>query len=216
MTLMKHLQIAIADDHAIVREGLVQILSTYPGIKVVAQAVNGAEAIKIGNNPEIDCLLLDIDFEDRSGIDVIKTIRRNNQKLPILVLSMHPPVKYAARVLSAGASGYITKNEPTNELVLAIRRVASSAKYISSEVAAILADRLSDNIAGREPHEALSDREHQFMMMVAAGLTVKNIADKLNLSPKTVSMYRSRTLKKMGMKTNAELVHYAIKNNILN
>jgi|UniRef100_UPI0040483F43 two-component system, NarL family, invasion response regulator UvrY len=214
MSLMKHLKIAIADDHSIIREGLVQIMNTQPGIEVVAQAHSGAEAIRLASNDALDCLVLDMDFSDRSGIDVIKAIRRNNQKLPILVLSMHPASKYATRVLAAGASGYITKNEPSQELVLAIRRVASSAKYISPEVAIILADRLNDHQHGQEPHEALSDREHQFMMMVAAGLTVKNIADKLSLSPKTVSMYRSRTLKKMGMKTNAELVHYAIKNNL--
>ncbi|WP_370624076.1 response regulator [Polynucleobacter sp. AP-Feld-500C-C5] len=212
---MKPLQIAIADDHSIVREGLVQVLNTHPGITVVGEASSGKEAIKIAGDLELDCLVLDIDLQDRNGIEVIKAIRRNNQKLPILVLSMHPPSQYAARILSAGALGYITKNEPTQELVLAIRRVASGAKYISPIVAEILAERFGDDQTGVDPHQCLSDREHQFMMMVATGLTVNAIADKLSLSPKTVSMYRTRTLKKMGMKTNAELVHYAIKNNLL-
>jgi DNA-binding NarL/FixJ family response regulator len=215
MTLMKPLQIAIADDHSIVREGLVQLLNTHPGITVVGQASSGKEAIKLADDLELDCLLLDIDFQDRNGVEVIKVIRRNNQKLPILVLSMHPPSQYAARILSAGALGYITKSETTQELVLAIRRVATGAKYISPMVAEILAERFGDTQAGVDPHQCLSDREHQFMMMVATGLTVNAIADKLSLSPKTVSMYRTRTLKKMGMKTNAELVHYAIKNNLL-
>ena len=212
---MKPLQIAIADDHSIVREGLVQVLNTHPGITVVGEASSGKEAIKIAGDLELDCLVLDIDLQDRNGIEVIKAIRRNNQKLPILVLSMHPPSQYAARILSAGALGYITKSEPTQELVLAIRRVASGARYISPIVAEILAERFGDDQTGVDPHQHLSDREHQFMMMVATGLTVNAIADKLSLSPKTVSMYRTRTLKKMGMKTNAELVHYAIKNNLL-
>lgn len=215
MTLMKHLRIALADDHAIVREGLVQVLSTYPGIIVVAEANSGKEAIKVADNPDLDCLVLDIDFEDRNGVEVIKSIRRYNQKLPILVLSMYPPSQYAARVLSAGALGYITKNEATQELVIAIRKVATGAKYISPAVAEILAERFGDTQVGIDPHQFLSDREHQFMMMVSTGLTVSEIAEKLSLSPKTISMYRTRTLKKMGMKNNAELVHYAIKNNLL-
>jgi two-component system, NarL family, invasion response regulator UvrY len=215
MTLMKHLRIALADDHAIIREGLVQVLNTHPGIVVIAEAKSGKEAIKLADNSELDCLVLDIDLQDRNGIEVIKSIRRNNQKLPILVLSMHPPSQYAARVLSAGALGYITKSEPTQELVLAIRRVATGAKYISPVVAEILAERFGDAQTAADPHQCLSDREHQFMMMVATGLTVNAIAEKLSLSPKTVSMYRTRTLKKMGMKTNAELVHYAIRNNLL-
>jgi DNA-binding NarL/FixJ family response regulator len=159
--------------------------------------------------------VLDIDLQDKNGIEVIKSIRRNNQKLPILVLSMYPASQYAARVLSAGALGYITKSESTQELVLAIRRVATGSKYISPIVAEVLAERFGDAQTTVDPHQCLSDREHQFMMMVATGLTVNAIAEKLSLSPKTVSMYRTRTLKKMGMKTNAELVHYAIKNNLL-
>jgi DNA-binding NarL/FixJ family response regulator len=214
MALMKPIRIAVADDHAILRDGLCQILMTNPGIEVIAQVETGAEAIRLAEDPTLDCLLLDIGFPDRSGIDVIKAIRRDNKKLPILILSMHPEDQYAIRALKAGASGYVNKAASTKELLTAIRQVASNIKFISPVVAELLADRIGE-VDHEEPHTLLSDREYQFLVKVASGMTVTEIADQMALSVKTVSMYRTRALKKMNMKTNAELTHYAIKNSLV-
>lgn len=211
---MKPIRIAVADDHAILRDGLCQILMTNPGIEVIAQVETGAEAIRLAEDPTLDCLLLDISFPDRSGIDVIKAIRRDNKKLPILILSMHPEDQYAIRALKAGASGYVNKAASTKELLTAIRQVASNIKFISPVVAELLADRIGE-VDHEEPHTLLSDREYQFLVKVASGMTVTEIADQMALSVKTVSMYRTRALKKMNMKTNAELTHYAIKNSLV-
>ncbi|OWS71835.1 DNA-binding response regulator [Polynucleobacter aenigmaticus] len=214
MALMKPIRIAVADDHAILRDGLCQILMTNPGIEVIAQVETGAEAIRLAEDPTLDCLLLDISLPDRSGIDVIKAIRRDNKKLPILILSMHPEDQYAIRALKAGASGYVNKAASTKELLTAIRQVASNIKFISPVVAELLADRIGE-VDHEEPHTLLSDREYQFLVKVASGMTVTEIADEMALSVKTVSMYRTRALKKMNMKTNAELTHYAIKNSLV-
>ncbi len=214
MTLRKSIRIAVADDHAILRDGLCQILTANPGIEVIAQVETGAQAIKLAEDSTLDCLLLDISLPDRNGIDVIKAIRRNNKKLPILMLSMHPEDQYAIRALKAGASGYISKAASTKELLGAIRQVSSNIKFISPVVAELLANRIGE-VDHEEPHTILSDREYQFLVKVASGYTVTEIADQMALSVKTVSMYRTRALKKMNMKTNAELTHYAIKNNLV-
>ena len=212
---MKCIRLAVADDHALLRESLSQVLATYPGIEIAAQLASGTEAIKYVLSNTIDCLILDMDLTDKTGIEVIKAIRRDNKKLPILVLSMHPENLYAIRALKAGASGYITKSSSTQELVTAIRQVASNAKYVSTNVAELLASQMYEKTFDGEPHESLSDREYQYLVMTASGLTLSQIAAQMNLSTKTISMFRSRALKKMGMKTNAELAHYAIKNNIV-
>ncbi|QWC98606.1 response regulator transcription factor [Polynucleobacter paneuropaeus] len=212
---MKCIRLAVADDHALLRESLSQVLATYPGIEIAAQLASGAEAIKYVLSNTIDCLILDMDLTDKTGIEVIKAIRRDNKKLPILVLSMHPENLYAIRALKAGASGYITKSSSTQELVTAIRQVASNAKYVSTNVAELLASQMYEKTFDGEPHESLSDREYQYLVMTASGLTLSQIAAQMNLSTKTISMFRSRALKKMGMKTNAELAHYAIRNNIV-
>jgi len=215
MTLMRHIRLALADDHVVLREGLAQILATYPGIEIAAQLSLANDVIKYVSNNLIDCLVLDLDLEDKSGIDVIKTIRRDNKKLPILVLSMHPENLYAVRALKAGASGYITKSSSTADLVGAIRQVASNAKYVSANVANILATQAYEKSFDGDPHQSLSDREYQYLVMVASGLTLTQIADRMKLSTKTISMYRSRALKKMGMTSTAELAHYAIRNHIV-
>lgn len=212
---MKCIRLAVADDHALLRESLSQVLASHPGIEIAAQLASGAEAIKYVASNTIDCLILDMDLTDKTGIEVIKAIRRDNKKLPILVLSMHPENLYAIRALKAGASGYITKSSSTQELITAIRQVASNAKYVSTNVAELLASQMYEKSFDGEPHESLSDREYQYLVMIASGLTLTQIAAQMNLSTKTISMFRSRALKKMGMKTNAELAHYAIKNNIV-
>ncbi len=211
---MKVIKVALADDHVMLREGISAMLGATPGIQVVAQVGNSADAIKIIADLAIDCLLLDLSLPDRDGIETVKAIRLRNKSLPVLILSMHPEEQYAVRALKAGASGYINKRASSLELIAAIKKVSSKSKFISPEVAELLADDLNgtDTESG---HGILSDREYQYMVMAASGMTVTEIAEKMSLSSKTVSMYRSRALKKMNMKTTALLVNYAIKNKLV-
>lgn len=209
-----NIKVVIADDHAILREGLKQVLAEAADITVVAEAKNGNEAVKLAGQMEIDVLVLDISMPDRSGIEVLKLIRRDNSKMGILMLSMHREDQYAVRCLKAGASGYLSKQSASTELVNAIYTVAKGKKYISPEVAQVLANQVNAP-AETALHETLSDREFQTLTLIASGLTVTEIADKLSLSVKTISMYRARLLEKMQLRHNAELTHYAIKNNLV-
>jgi DNA-binding NarL/FixJ family response regulator len=211
---MKVIKVALADDHVMLREAVCLMLSSTPGIQVVAQVGNSAEAIKIVSELAIDCLLLDLSLPDRDGIETVKAIRLRNKEIPILILSMHPEEQYAIRALKAGASGYINKRASSLELIAAIKKVSAKNRFITPEVAELLADDL--NVTGTESgHAGLSDREYQYMVMAASGMTVTEIAEKMALSSKTVSVYRSRALKKMNMRTTAALVNYAIKNNLV-
>jgi DNA-binding NarL/FixJ family response regulator len=208
------IKILIADDHAIVREGLKQILSESSDLVVVAEASTGQEVLdKIGKD-DLDLVVLDIAMPGRGGLDILKEIKSLKPKLSVLVLSMYPEEQYAVRVLKSGASGYLTKESAPVELVKAIRQISQGKKYISPSLAEKLAVDLEIS-PDRPPHETLSDREYQVMCMVASGKTLKEIADGLSLSIKTISTYRSRILEKMNMKTNAELTHYAIKNRLV-
>lgn len=206
--------VLIADDHAILRQGLRQILADAEDMTVVGEAANGVEVMQmIRSDYRIDVVLLDIAMPGRSGIEVLKQIRDEKPNLPVLVLSMHPEDQYAVRLLKAGAAGYLTKESAPELLVQAIRRVAAGKKYISPSVAELLADRLD---SGNGPqHASLSDREFHILLQIAAGKTVSEIAAALSLSVKTVSTYRARVLDKMQMKNNAELTHYAIKNQLV-
>ena len=214
MALSK-IKVIIADDHAILRKGLIQILEEEDDISVVGEAKDGNEAIQLAAKIKCDVLLLDISMPDKSGIEVIKIVRNDNQKLPILMLSMHREDQYAIRCLKAGAYGYLSKQSASNELVKAIRTVAKGKKYISAEVAQILANNV--NVSEDTPiHELLSDREFQTLTMIGSGLTVTEIAEKLALSVKTVSVYRARLLGKMKLRHNSDLMNYAIKKNLVN
>jgi DNA-binding NarL/FixJ family response regulator len=208
------IRVLIADDHAIVREGLKQILADTRDIVVAGAAENGFDAINLARNSDAQVLLLDISMPDRSGIDVLKQIRKECPKIAVLMLSMHREDQYAIRSLKAGAAGYLNKQSAPVELVNAIRQVAAGRKYISSELAQELANQVGDD---REvpAHETLSDREYQTLTMIASGKTVTDIARELVLSVKTISMYRSRLLQKMKLRHNAELTHYAIKNHLV-
>jgi two-component system invasion response regulator UvrY len=208
------IKILIADDHAIVREGLKQILSESPDLVVVAEASTGQEVLeKIGKN-DLDLVVLDIAMPGRGGLDILKEIKSQRPRLSVLMLSMYPEEQYAVRVLKSGASGYLTKESAPAELVKAIRQISQGKKYISPSLAEKLAIDLEIS-PDRPPHETLSDREYQVMCMIASGKTLREIADGLSLSIKTISTYRSRILEKMNMKTNAELTHYAIKNRLV-
>ena len=208
------LKVLIADDHAIVRHGLKQILADTGDIVVAGDAGSGAEAIKLARAEAFDVMLLDISMPDRNGIEVLKQVRQEFPKLAVLMLSMHREDQYAIRSLKAGASGYLNKQSAPDELVTAIRTVAQGRKYISPALAQQLANQVGDD---REvpPHETLSDREYQTLMMIASGKTVSEIAAELVLSVKTISMYRSRLLQKMKLRHNAELTHYALQKELV-
>lgn len=208
------IKVAIVDDHAILRESLKLILEETRDIVVVASGQNAAEAVKLADRQEIDVMLLDISLPDRNGIEALKQIKKANSKLAVLMLSMHREDQYAVRALKGGAVGYLSKQKALAELVTAIRTVAKGKKYITPEVAEALAEQV-DFETEKPRHECLSDREFQTLTMIASGLTVSEIAEKLSLSVKTISMYRARLLEKMHLRHNAELTHYAIKNKLV-
>ena len=208
------IKIFIADDHAIVREGLKQIVAETSDMAVTDEADTGHEVLEKVSENDYDVLVLDITMPGLNGLDALKQLRSQRPDLPVLVLSIHPEEQYAVRVLRAGASGYLTKESAPDELISAIRKVSMGGKYVTPSLAEKLA---SDLVAdGKKPlHETLSDREYQVLCMIASGKTVTEIAGELFLSEKTISTYRSRILEKMKMKTNAELIHYAIKHGLV-
>jgi len=208
------IRILIADDHAIVRHGLRQILSDSEDLVVSGEARNGVEALQLAREGEWDVVLLDVSMPDRNGIDTLKQLRKEFPRLPVLMLSMHPEEHYAVRALKAGASGYLTKQSAPEQLVTAIRQVAAGKKYVSPSLAEELANAISDD-GDKAPHEKLSDREYQTLVMIASGKTLTLIAEELKLSVKTVSVYRARLLEKMKLKNNAELTHYGLKHNLV-
>lgn len=209
------IKILIADDHAIVREGLKQIVADTSDMIVTAEASDGHEVLALLSKNNYDVVVLDMAMPGLTGLDILKQIKRETPKLPVLILSVHPEEQYAVRSLKAGASGYLTKESAPDELITAIRKVSMGGKYITSSLAEKLAFELEVD-AEKPPHKTLSDREFQVMCMIAKGRTIKNIAEELFLSPKTVSTYRFRILEKMKMKSNEELTHYARNNHLVN
>jgi len=211
---MRKTKILIADDHTIVREGLKQIVAETSDMVVADEASTGHEVLNKALKNDYDVVVLDITMPGINGLDVLKQIKAQKPKLPILVLSVHPEEQYAVRVLRAGASGYLTKESAPDELITAIRKVSVGKKYVSPSLAEKLAFDLE--IDHEKPlHETLSDREYQVMCMITSGRTVKDIAEELFLSEKTISTYRARILEKMKMKSNIELTHYAIKHGLV-
>ena len=214
MATRKRYRILIVDDHAIVREGLKQILAEVDDIEVAGEADCSSRALQLARQQTWDLVLMDISMPDRSGLETLELLKKEHPAIKVLMLSMHRETQYAVRALKSGASGYLNKQSAPDLLVDAIRLVASGKKYISAEVA----QELASEVSGERvllPHESLSNREYQTLCMIASGQTVTAIADKLALSVKTVSMYRARLLKKMQLKNNAELTHYAFKNGLL-
>lgn len=203
----------IADDHAIFREGLKHILEEHPDIVVADEAANGWEVLDKVWKRDFDMVLLDIRMPGMPAIDVLKRLKAEKPRLPVLILSMYPEDQYAVRFIRAGASGYLTKESAPDELITAIRRITSGRKYITSSLAEKLADEVEPD-AEKPLHNTLSDREYEVFRLIASGKTVTEIAEALSLSVKTISTYRSRILEKMRMKTNAELMHYALKHGL--
>lgn len=207
-------RVLVADDHAVVRRGLGQIIAEEVDIEVGAEASNGSEVLSLIDEDDFDAVVLDINMPGMDGLDTLKQLRAIRPDIPVLVLSMHAEEEYAIRVLKAGASGYLNKESAPDELVTAIRRISQGGKYMSSEVAECLLSHI--NAGGEGPlHANLSDREFQVLCLISSGKTVSEIAEQLALSVKTISTYRARVLDKMNMKNNAELTHYAIKNELV-
>jgi len=208
------IKIIIADDHPIVRAGMKQIISEASDLMVADEASDGRQLLTKIRKENFDVVILDISMPHMDGLDVLKQLKIEMPKLPVIVLSIHPEDQYALRVLKAGASGYVTKVSAPDELINAVRKVCRGGKYISPSIAEKLAFQLDANFEVM-PHESLSDREYQVLCLLASGKTVTDIADELALSVKTVSTYRARILEKMNMKNNAELIHYAVQNRLV-
>lgn len=208
------IRILIADDHAIVRQGLRQIVADVPDMVIADEASNGPDALSKALKNDYDAVLLDITMPGRSGLDVLSELKAIKPGMRIIILSIHPEEQYAVRALRAGASAYLTKETLPEELLVAIRKVSTGGKYVSSSLAEKLADELGAGVE-KPLHETLSNREYELMCMIVSGKPAKQIADELFLSPKTVSTYRSRILRKMKMKSNAELIRYAIESRLL-
>lgn len=208
------IKIFIADDHKLFREGLKLIFSETSDMAVVDETGDGEEVFKKITENDYDILLLDISMPGKSGLDILKQIKSIKPQLPVLILSMHLEEHYALRSLKSGASGYLTKESTPEELIKAIRKVSMGGKYISSPLAEKIAFELNRTYP-KTLHETLSDREFQVMCMIAAGKKTKEISENLSLNEKTISTYRSRILQKMNMKTNAEIIQYAIREGLV-
>ena len=207
------MRVLIADDHSVVRQGLKQILELDRTAEVVGEAKNGNEALQLARKVEWDLAILDYSMPGRSGLDLIKDIKREYPKRPVLILSMHPEELHATRVLKAGGAGYINKESASEELLTAIRKVMNGGRYVSAALAERFAFELAPETQ-RPPHETLSDREYRVMWLLACGKPINQIAKEMFLSPNTVSTYRARILKKLQVINNAQLVQYAIKHQL--
>jgi DNA-binding NarL/FixJ family response regulator len=208
------MRVLVADDHAVVREGLKRILDQDQGIQVVAEAEDGIAALARAHENELDVVVLDMSMPGRGGLETLQELKRLWPRLGVLVLSMHPEDQYAVRVLREGADGYLSKESAAEELINALRKIHSGGKYVSPTLAERLALTVERGFEG-PPHERLSTREFQVMVLLAEGKTVTEIGYELHLSVKTISTYRGRILEKLGMKSNAELMHYAFEEGIV-
>ena len=208
------IKVLITDDHPIVRKGLKQILDDCPGIKVIYEASNGHALLNELIKQKVDVILLDISMPERNGLSLLKEIKNIKPKVAVLMLSIHPEEQYALRSLKLGASGYLTKSSTPDELIIAIRKVAIGKKYITTTLAEKIAHDIG-SASDKPVHEILSDRELEVMCMLARGKSNQNIAVELSLSPKTISTYRERIMDKMNLKSTAEIIRYAIKENLV-
>jgi len=207
-------KLLVVDDHAIVRKALLKILKDSDASISVDEAGNGQEALARVLQASYELVLMDISMPGRGGLEVLKEIRSRRPGLPVLVISMHSEEEYVVRALRAGASGYLTKDSAAEELIEAIKKVVEGGRYVSAALAETLAFRLGQDDEAK-PHETLSDREFEVFRLIAAGKKPSQIAKTLHLSVKTVNTYRERVLEKMGLKPTAEIIRYAIRNNLV-
>ena len=207
------MKILLVDDHAIVRKGLLNIIEDISDVESIDECETGEAALEAVNSENYDYVILDIGLSDMNGLEVLRKIKANHNQLPVLILSMHHEEHYAMKAFEYGASGYVTKNSAPEELETAIRKISKGDRFVSSAIAPLLIDYIS----GKQsllPHQNLSEREMEILLLLASGQSVSKIAEKLYISVKTVSTYRSRLLKKMDMNSNADIVKYAIKHGL--
>jgi DNA-binding NarL/FixJ family response regulator len=214
LIIHKHMKILICEDHKIVRDGLKQILHQLEEVTQIEEAGNGNDALILFQNGSFDIMLLDISLPDRNGLEVLQTVKEKWPSTNVLVLSMHPQEQYALRALKLGASGYLTKDTASEELLVAVKKVSEGGKYISQALAENLAFHINDD-KNNQKHDKLSAREFEIMIRLANGKSLQEIASELFISNKTVSTYRSRIMEKMGLNKNTELTRYCIENNLI-
>ena len=207
------IRVITVDDHPVVRRGLKQIIAAEQDMRVVGEAENAREAIRVIRRTACDAVVLDITLPDAGGLDVLNRLKSEHPTLPVLIMSIHDEEQYALRALKAGASGYLTKNSIPEDLIKAIRKITSGGKYISPSIAERLASEFAS--PGKSPHEKLSTREFQIMCLIASGKSLKEIGAALCISGKTVSSYRARILEKMNMSTNSDLTRYALEHHLV-
>jgi two-component system invasion response regulator UvrY len=212
---MPSTRVAVVDDHELVRIGLKQIIEAQPDFTWVGDAATGKDALEVLRSKPCDVLLLDLSLPDMSGLDVLRRIKSHHETVATLVLSAFPEKQYGLNVLRAGASGFVTKTAAPDELCRAIRAAARGGRYVSPELAEVLVSGMQGPTGNEPPHAALSEREFQIFCKLAEGQSVTEIGQALFLSVKTVSTYRTRILEKMGMKSNADMTYYAIKNQLV-
>ena len=206
-------RILVADDHAVVRRGVLQILDEAPESFVIDEASSGGEVLRVAREQDYDLILLDIALPDINGMEVLNHLQDEHPNVAVLMLSMYPEKQYASRALKAGASGYLTKDSAPGELLRAVGRILAGGKYVTESLAEELVAELSGE-GGGEPHEKLSDREYQVMLLLAQGKTVSDIARELSLSVKTISTYRARILEKLELESTAEIIRYAFRHGL--
>lgn len=209
------MRILIADDHAIVRKGIKQLLAEEYPSATIAEVGDSESLIAKTSTENWDVVICDLDMPGRSGLDAMQQIKATHPKLPVLIMSIHPEEQYARRLLKAGAAGYLSKDAATEDLAKAVRQVLLGRKYISPAVAQIIADDVAQDRGDKALHESLSNREFEIFKLIASGMSVSEIADKLTLSSPTISTHRARILVKMNMRTNSELTRYALDNKLI-
>lgn len=207
------IRVLITDDHDLIRFGLIKLIEQESDIQIVGECRTGAETLEAIRKTQCDVLLLDLELPDRNGIEILKDVKIIKPKLPVLIMTMHDEHRFALRTIKAGAQGYLNKEQSSSELIKAIRKIASGGKYFTPSVADKLADQFSES--ANSPIENLSDREFEVLRMMASGLTQVQIADKLCLSLSTINTYRSRLLDKLNLNSNAQLIHFAITNDLV-
>ncbi len=212
---LKELRILVADDHGIVRKGIINsLLSNFPNT-ITGEAENAAEVLNQMNKNFWDLVILDISMPGRSGLEVLKDIKTSYPKTPVIIFSMYPEDQFAVRCIKAGASAYLSKDISAKELEKAIKGILNGDHFFTPSVAALLTSELQGSNGSKDAHETLSDREYQVFLSISKGKSVSEIGDELNLSVKTISVYRSIILKKMNLKNNSEMMYYAFKNNLV-
>jgi two-component system invasion response regulator UvrY len=209
------INVVIADDHAIVRHGLREILNSESDIRTVAEASTGQEVLDIVRADHVDVVVLDITMPGRNGLEILKELRKSHPRVAVIMLSMHPKDQYGVRVIKAGAAAYISKESAPEELVNAIRTAHRGEKYITHDLAELLARHIERGLASEEPHKLLSDREFEVLRHIASGRGLTEISKLMNLSVKTVSTYRTRIVEKTGLTSNAEMTRYAIQHGLI-